>query len=147
MDHYSLMQAEKKLSRDYLHALYFRVILPYPSLFFFRSRHLFATLRLLASDPTLRQEKGFWQKSEDLILRSKSQLSTEQIAQVVSIYRLVQVSQVFWSEMEQLILSKSADFKGKKELLMDVVRGLAPRSGSNETFWKVFSTQVTQLAS
>lgn len=115
MDRRELMQADKSaLMRDYLGAVYFRVILPYPSLFFFRSRHLFPTLRLLALDPIFGKEVSFWLKSEDLILRTKNQLSAEQLAEVVSIYRHVRVSQVFWSDLEQLILSKSADFRGHK---------------------------------
>ena len=145
MDHGELMQATKgPLMQDYLNALYFRVIIPYPSLFFFRSRHLLDTLNLLATDPMLSKEKAFWQKSEDLILRSKNQLSVEQVARVVSIYSKVDISQVFWSDMEQLILSKSADFRGKKHLLLQILRGFSHRS--NETFWKVFSANIAQIA-
>ena len=61
MDRRELMQAAKgPLMKDYLNALYFRVIVPYPSLFFFRSRHLFDTLHLMATDPMLSKEKAFW---------------------------------------------------------------------------------------
>ena len=144
MDHNDLMRADSALMRDYLSAVFFRVIIPYPSLFFFRSRHLYPTLRLLALDPFFSKEINFWQKSEDLILRSKTQYSVEQLAEIVSIYRHVRVSQVFWSDLEQIVLSKSADFRSHKDMLLKIVRAFAHRS--NETFWKVFSAHVTKLA-
>ena len=91
MDHRDLMQSES-LQQNYLSAVFYRIILPYSSLFFFRSRHLFPTLKLLASDPVFSKEYDFWQKSEDLILRSKNQLTIEQLVEMVSIYRHVKVS-------------------------------------------------------
>ena len=112
MDHYEFIEKDEVLFREYLSALYYRVIIPYTSLFFFRSRHLLPTLEILVNDVTYRREKAFWQKSEDLILRVKTQLSSEELAHVVQIYSKVPVSQVFWTDMENLILSKSADFKG-----------------------------------
>ena len=144
MDKYSIVQTNDELLQDYLGALYFRVILPYPSLFFFRSRHLFATLDLLARHPLFGAEKSFWQKSEDLILRSKGQYTTQELVRVVSIYKHVPVSQMFWNEMEQLILSKSADFKGNKGMLLHTMQAFAHRN--NETFWKVFGSYVRTFA-
>lgn len=144
MDKYSLMQTNDELLQDYLSAVYFKVLLPYPSLFFFRSRHLFATLELLAGHPIFGAEKSFWHKSEDLILRSKGQLTTQELVRVVSIYRHVPVSQMFWNEMEHLILSKSADFKGNKDMLLQTMGAFAHRK--NETFWKVFGSYVRTFA-
>ena len=71
-------------------------------------------------------------------------MSTEQLAQIVTIYSVVPVSQIFWHEMEQLILSKSADFRGRKVILLQVVLAFAHRS--KETFWKVFSAQISEVA-
>ena len=71
-------------------------------------------------------------------------MSAEQLAEMVSIYRHVKVSQVFWSDLEQLILSKSADFRGNKEMILKIVRAFAHRN--NETFWKVFSANIAQIA-
>ena len=93
MDHGKFMQeTDERLMRDYMSAMYFKVMLPYTSLFFFRSRHLFHTLELMSKDETYRREKHFWQKSEDLILRVKSQLTLEELTRVVSIYKRVSVS-------------------------------------------------------
>jgi len=144
MDFRSVMQREPTFEREYFSAVFFRVILPYPSLFFFRSRHLFTTLHYYATDPVFSKEKAFWQKSEDLILRSKAQLTVQDLATVVSIYKHVPVSQIFWNEMEQTILGKSADFKGDKKMLLQVVLAFSHRN--NETFWKVFSTHLCNLA-
>jgi hypothetical protein len=76
MDHSDLVLSDSAFMRDYLNALYFTVILPFPSLSFFRSRHLYETLDLMANDEFYKKEKNFWQRSEDLILRTKTQLST-----------------------------------------------------------------------
>ena len=51
---------------------------------------------------------------------------------------------MFWVEMEQLLLSKAADFKGKKEIILDVI--FAFRHRTNETFWKVFSSLVADVS-
>lgn len=131
--------------RDFLSAVYFTVVVPYPSLFFFRSRHLFETLTILSKDETYLREKNFWQKSEDLILRSKGQFSTKQLVEIIKIYNEVPVSRVFWNEMEQLLLSKSADFRGHKDFLVPIVGAFANRC--KETFLKVFSGQVNNISS
>lgn len=115
-------------------------MLQFPSLFFFRSRHLFKTLELLVNDDRYRKEKNFWQKSEDLILRVKGQYSLEEIAQVCKIFCHVPVSQIFWAEMEKLVLSLSAGFKGRRDLLIPVVRAF--RNRNSEIFWKVFSGHI-----
>lgn len=143
MDHCELVKGDASFMRDFLSALYFTVVVPYPSLFFFRSRHLFETLSILSKDETYLKEKNFWQKSEDLILRTKNQLSTEQLVQVIKIYSGVPVSRVFWSELEQLLLSKSADFRGHKDFLVPVVAAFANRS--KETFLKVFSGHINKI--
>ena len=80
MDHNQLVRKESSFMKDFMSAMYFTVLLPFPSLFFFRSRHLFETLELMAHDEFFLKEKDFWLKSEDLILRTKGQLSTEQLA-------------------------------------------------------------------
>ena len=80
MDHNQLVRKESSFMKDFMSAMYFTVLLPFPSLFFFRSRHLFETLELMARDEFFLKEKDFWLKSEDLILRTKGQLSTEQLA-------------------------------------------------------------------
>ena len=50
MDNYDLMQTdEATLHADYLSAIFFKVLLKFPSLSFFRLRHLHVTLDLLAS--------------------------------------------------------------------------------------------------
>ena len=144
MDHSQLVRSESAFMQDYISALYFTVLLHFPSLFFFRSRHLFETLHFMAHDEIYLKEKNFWQKSEDLILRTKGQLSTQQLAQVVDIYSGVPVSQVFWNEMEKVILSNSADFRGHKTMILQVVSAFANRS--KETFWKVFSVQIIAVS-
>jgi len=48
---------------------------------------------------------------------------------------------MFWLELEQLLLSKSADFKGQPDLVFQVCESLKDRK--NETFWKVFSSLLT----
>ena len=122
MDHESLMQKDESLARDYLSATFFRVILAYPSLFFFRSRHLHRTLDLLASSPFYKKESAFWVKSEDLINRVIKQLTTKEITDIVSIYcKVPAVSQLFWSNIEKIILTRSADFKGHKDLVLKVI--------------------------
>ena len=51
---------------------------------------------------------------------------------------------MFWVEMEQLLLNKAADFKGKQESIVEIV--LAFKHRSNETFWKVFGTLLNQVS-
>ena len=80
MDQNRLIKNDSSFMKDFMSAMYFTVLLPFPSLFFFRSRHLFETLELMAHDEYYLKEKDFWLKSEDLILRTKGQLSTEQLA-------------------------------------------------------------------
>ena len=60
MDHYEFIEKDAVLFREYLSALYYKVIIPYTSLFFFRSRHLLPTLEILVNDVTYRREKAFW---------------------------------------------------------------------------------------
>ena len=60
MDNCAVMQQDKQLIADYFKALYYTVLLPFPSLFFFRSRHLFTTLEHLAANPIYNKEKNFW---------------------------------------------------------------------------------------
>ena len=42
-------------------------------------------------------------------------------------------------------MSKSADFKGRKDLLLDIVMAFGEAKRSNETFWKVFSSHITDV--
>ena len=63
---------------------------------------------------------------------------------IVETYSQVEASQVFWMEVENLLITKSADFKNPEnaQLLKQVVEGV--RSRTNETFWKVF-TGIVQV--
>ena len=60
MDHQEFIEKDEVFMREYLSALYYRVIIPHTSLFFFRSRHLLPTLELLVNEVTYRREKDFW---------------------------------------------------------------------------------------
>ena len=129
---------------EVVQALYFNVILKSTSLFFFRSRHLLKVLEVISEPKYYQKDDSFWLRTEDLILRVKSQYGAEDLAHIVKIYSKVKVSQMFWVEMEQLLLSKAADFKGKKEIILDVI--FAFRHRTNETFWKVFSSLVADVS-
>lgn len=50
------------------------------------------------------------------------------------------MSHVFWAEMETLVLSLSAGFRGRRDLLIPVVRAF--RNRNSEIFWKVFSSHI-----
>ena len=81
MDHQDLMQSglsnEALIDMNvYLERLYYQVIIPKTSLFFFKSRHLIPTLRLLSIHPKFKHERDFWLKTEDLIMRVKGQFSS-----------------------------------------------------------------------
>ena len=62
--------SDKKPSAHLLNTIYFTCLLKNISLFFFRSRHLFKVLDALAD---LRpDERDFWIKTEDYVLRVKT---------------------------------------------------------------------------
>ena len=71
MDHAKYLELDPDFRKNYLSSLYYKILLPFPSLFFFRSRHLFETLELMVNDDEMRREKNFWLKSEDLVIRVK----------------------------------------------------------------------------
>ena len=82
-----------KMVHDVLQALYFNVILPSTSLYFFRSKHhLLPVLKQLANHKFYSKEDNFWLRSEDLILRVKTQFSAAELAEIVAIYSKVRVS-------------------------------------------------------
>jgi hypothetical protein len=45
-------------------------------------------------------ERDFWLRCEDYILRSKKNYGAEDIARIVSVFSVVNASQLFWSEIE-----------------------------------------------
>lgn len=79
------------------------------SLFFFKCRHLLLVLKSLTE--VRPNERDFWLRTEDYILRVKNQYSVSEISQIVSIYSKVKPSQLFWIEVEQILLSKSSEFR------------------------------------
>ena len=81
------------------------------SLFFFRSRHLFKVLSALADFRP--GERDFWIKTEDYVLRVKTQYSIEDVCQLIKIYSKLNPSHLFWQEIEQILLAKSSDFRSE----------------------------------
>ena len=131
---------ERTPSSHLINTIYFTCLLKNTSLFFFRSRHL---LRVLTCLTELRPgERDFWIKTEDYVLRVKTQYSIEEICQIIKIYSRVNPSHLFWMEIEQLLLAKSSDFRSgsKAPLLIELCQNMQQRH--NETFWRVFSRHL-----
>ena len=68
------------------------MILKSTSLFFFRSRHLLKVLDVISESKYYQKDDSFWLRTEDLILRVKSQYGAEDLAHIVKIYSKVKVS-------------------------------------------------------
>jgi len=66
----------EQLAEKFYRALYFDLILTHTSLFFFKSTCLFTVLERLSRHPRYMNERDFWLKSEDLVLRVKNQYDT-----------------------------------------------------------------------
>lgn len=69
MDNLETVRADCEFFDELLSAAYFKVVLRYPSLTFFRLRHLHAMLDILAESPTYSKEVLFWSNAEQLISR------------------------------------------------------------------------------
>ena len=74
-----------------------------------------------------------------------------QLAEISLIFsKLPRSSQVFWLELEQEILSKSSDFKGHKDQVLQVALGIGRAQKSaeakNETFWKVYGMHLNDFS-
>lgn len=85
-------------------------MLQHTSLFFFRSQHLEKVLDTFSRHPKFQRERDFWLKSEDMILRQREQYDSHKLCRLASIYSRVNPSQLFWVEIEQVLLSKASDF-------------------------------------
>ena len=128
---------ERLPSQHLINTIYFTCLLKNTSLYFFRSRHLFRVLESLAD---LRPgERDFWIKSEDYVLRVKTQYSIEDICRIIKIYSKVNPSHLFWMEIEQLLLAKSSDFRSGANSTFLIELCQTMRQRQNETFWRVFS--------
>ena len=54
--------------------------------------------------------------------------------------KISQGSNVFWQEIENLLIVKSASFKGdSSNALLNVITSFSMQGRQNETFWKVFT--------
>ena len=71
-------------------------------------------------------------------------MSSRHLTKFVEVYSRLPVSQIFWYEMEQVLIAKSSNFKTDKESLLRIVRSFKGRN--NETFWQVYSKLLVQIA-
>lgn len=88
------------LSNQFLASLYFTCLVRHTSLFFFKSKHLHTVLHRLATSTGFVNERDFWLKTEDYVLRVKNQYTVNDIATIIQIYSKVNPSQLFWQEIE-----------------------------------------------
>jgi hypothetical protein len=72
----------------------------------------------MSESPKFSLERDFWLKTEDYILRSKNYNTAQEIGAIVKLYSKVNPSQLFWQEIEQLIASKSSDFRNEPQVLL-----------------------------
>jgi len=100
--------------------LYYNVLLAGSmSLFFFKVDDPLFILEIYsdqisnkAEDQNAGKDKDFWIKVEDLLMRKKNDYGIEDVARIVKMYAGIGAgTAVFWREVEELLLVRSAQFR------------------------------------
>ena len=115
LDSSRITQEKRQFIDQLMNALYYGQMLPHTSLFFFRCSQLERVLDAMARHPKYGKERDFWIKSEDMIIRQRDQFDVNKLCRIAHIYSKVNPSQLFWVEIESILLSKSTEFAQTKE--------------------------------
>lgn len=97
---------------------------------------------LFLAQSSFAADRDLWLGFEDHILRNRKSLSVSDIARLVCICDNIVPSQLFWQELEQLVIMKSGELRKDPESLYKIVHGM--RGQRNETFWKIMSGLLTK---
>lgn len=82
----------------FLNQIFHRCFLHNMSLTFFRLSNLIEILtRLSIQKPS---DRDFWLRCEDYIMRNKKNYSVQEVTKIVTVFSVVNASQLFWSEIE-----------------------------------------------